>query len=194
MRQRSRAQLRRTAPSSTQYLQSSPTRPASRSSSSCPKASAGRGSMPAQNPLRYGAYHCPRQSPADICRSRYIGAEASTFERLALAGRMLKEVSSRCPGAIGLIALGDEAAAQGSLDALLAAALASAFQMPAFRSREHEDMPSSAWSCWTGRKLIFRTPVQPPGATTRAMADGASAEHARHAGLSCHHRQTGEGP
>jgi leucyl aminopeptidase len=69
----------------------------------------------------------------------YIGAEASTFERLALAGRMLKEVSSRCPGAIGLIALGDEAGAQGSVDALLAAALASAFQMPAFRSPERED-------------------------------------------------------
>jgi len=78
----------------------------------------------------------PRQTLAVL---GYIGAEASTFERLALAGRMLKEVSSRCPGSIGLIALGDEVAAQGGTDALLAATLASAFQMPAFRSRESED-------------------------------------------------------
>ena len=69
----------------------------------------------------------------------YIGAEASTFERLALAGRMLKEVSSRKPGSIGLIALGDAAAAQGGADALVAAALAGAFQMPAFRAREGDE-------------------------------------------------------
>jgi len=71
----------------------------------------------------------------------YIGAEASTLERLALAGRMLKEVASRSPGSIGLITLGDEVAAQEGTDALLAAALASAFQMPAFRSRKSEDEP-----------------------------------------------------
>ena len=71
----------------------------------------------------------------------YIGAEASTFERLALAGRMLKEVASRSPGSIGLITLGDEVAAEEGTDALLAAALASAFQMPAFRSRKSEDEP-----------------------------------------------------
>jgi leucyl aminopeptidase len=69
----------------------------------------------------------------------YIGTQASTFERLALAGRMLKEASSRCPGSVGLIALGDEAAAQGGVDALVAAALASAFRMPAFRSQPSED-------------------------------------------------------
>ena len=40
----------------------------------------------------------------------YIGAEASTFERLALAGRMLKEVSSSSPASIGLIALDDDGA------------------------------------------------------------------------------------
>ncbi|MDB6101290.1 MAG: hypothetical protein JWO52_1289, partial [Gammaproteobacteria bacterium] len=69
----------------------------------------------------------------------YMGAEASAFEKLALAGRMLKEVSSRCPGSIGLVALGDEVETPGGVDALLAAALASAFQMPAFRSRDSED-------------------------------------------------------
>ena len=38
---------------------------------------------------------------------------------------------------IGLIALGDEGAAPGGVDALLAAALAAAFQMPAFRSQDN---------------------------------------------------------
>src|ERR1700741_1545963 len=37
----------------------------------------------------------------------YIGPEASTFERLSLAGRMLKEVSARDPETLGLLALGD---------------------------------------------------------------------------------------
>jgi leucyl aminopeptidase len=69
----------------------------------------------------------------------YIGAEASTFERLALAGRMLKEASARSPESVGLIALGDATAAQKGVDALLAAALASAFQMPAFRASEGEE-------------------------------------------------------
>ncbi len=70
----------------------------------------------------------------------YIGAAASTFERLALAGRMLKEAAARAPQAVGLIALGEARAAQPALDALLAASLAQAFQMPAFRAqppREH---------------------------------------------------------
>jgi len=61
----------------------------------------------------------------------YIGAEASTFERLALAGRMFKEASARNPRNVGLMSLGDAASAE----ALLAAGLTSAFQMPAFRSK-----------------------------------------------------------
>jgi leucyl aminopeptidase len=69
----------------------------------------------------------------------YIGAEATTFERLALAGRMLKEAGARNPESIGLTALAEASAAGGGLDALVAAALASAFQMPAFRSRPGED-------------------------------------------------------
>ena len=69
----------------------------------------------------------------------YIGAEASAFERLALAGRMFKEVSSRGPVSIGLIALGDAPAAQAGADALVAAALAGAFQMPAFRARDTDE-------------------------------------------------------
>jgi leucyl aminopeptidase len=65
----------------------------------------------------------------------YIGAKAGTFDRLSLAGRMLKEASARNPHSVGLLALGDAAAAQGGADALLAAGLASAFQMPAYRAR-----------------------------------------------------------
>ena len=69
----------------------------------------------------------------------YIGAEATPFERLALAGRMLKEAASRNPLSVGLIALGDARAAQSGVDALLAAALAAAFRMPAFRAHETEE-------------------------------------------------------
>lgn len=66
----------------------------------------------------------------------YMGADASSFERLSLAGRMLKEASSRHPVALGLAAL---AGAAHGLDALVAASLAAAFRMPAFRSHERDE-------------------------------------------------------
>lgn len=69
----------------------------------------------------------------------YIGAQASTFERLSLAGRMLKEASARNPRSVGLIALGDASAARSGVDALLAAGLAGAFQMPAYRARSGDE-------------------------------------------------------
>jgi leucyl aminopeptidase len=65
---------------------------------------------------------------------------ASVFERLALAGRMLKEAGGRGPQTIGIaaagFAAGDEgpAAAEASLEALLAAALAHAFALPSCRA------------------------------------------------------------
>ncbi|MDG4871016.1 hypothetical protein P8631_23760, partial [Guyparkeria sp. 1SP6A2] len=59
-----------------------------------------------------------------------------TFERLSLAGRMFKEVSARNPRIVGLMALSD--AAQ-DLEALLAAGLTTAFQMPAFRSKSDDE-------------------------------------------------------
>jgi leucyl aminopeptidase len=68
----------------------------------------------------------------------YIGAQASTFERLSLAGKMLKEVSAREPETLGLAALGKAAPAQAALHALLAASLAHAFPMPTFRSPSTE--------------------------------------------------------
>jgi leucyl aminopeptidase len=69
----------------------------------------------------------------------YIGAGATTFERLSLAGRMLKEVSSRDPETVGLMALGDAAPAQSALDALLAAALAHVFPMPTLRAPSKDE-------------------------------------------------------
>jgi len=68
----------------------------------------------------------------------YIGAQASTFERLQLAGKMLKEVAAREPETLGLAAPGQAAPAQAALDALLAAAAAHAFPLPLFRSSSDE--------------------------------------------------------
>ena len=68
----------------------------------------------------------------------YMGAQPSTFERLALAGKMLKEVAAREPQTLGLAALGKAAPAQAALDALLAASLAHAFPLPMFRSSADE--------------------------------------------------------
>ena len=69
----------------------------------------------------------------------YIGAGASTFERLSLAGRMLKETASREAETIGLRTLGNAAPAQAALDALLAAALVQAFALPSCRAPSSEE-------------------------------------------------------
>jgi leucyl aminopeptidase len=62
----------------------------------------------------------------------YLGADASPFERLTLAGRMLKEAAVRSPQVVGLAAAG--AGARAALEALLAAALTHAFALPSFRA------------------------------------------------------------
>jgi leucyl aminopeptidase len=70
----------------------------------------------------------------------FLAAKASAFERLALAGRMLKEAAARGPETIGLATAGfppgggGPAAAQASLEALLAATLAQAFALPSSRA------------------------------------------------------------
>jgi leucyl aminopeptidase len=70
----------------------------------------------------------------------YMRPDASNFERLALAGRMLKETSSRGAQTVGLEAHGEgKASSRESLDALLAATLAQAFALPEFRSSKRED-------------------------------------------------------
>ncbi len=93
-------------------------------------------SKPRSGTVRTTALANQRQTSAVL---GYMGAEASPFETLALAGRMLKEVAGRHPGSVGLTALGTPRANTGAVDALLAAALTSAFGMPAFRSHESED-------------------------------------------------------
>jgi leucyl aminopeptidase len=65
----------------------------------------------------------------------FLRADATPFERLALAGRLLKEASARRPASVGLFAPGSGAASASILDALLQAALASAFALPSFRTK-----------------------------------------------------------
>ncbi len=70
----------------------------------------------------------------------YIGADASHFERLALAGRLLKEIGQHRVETLGLAVLGmTEPASAASLEALLAAALAQAFPLPNFRSSKRDE-------------------------------------------------------
>ena len=69
----------------------------------------------------------------------YLASDASPFERLALAGRMLKEAAARAPEAIGLAAAGPAASARAALEALLAAALAHAFALPSWRTTARKE-------------------------------------------------------
>jgi leucyl aminopeptidase len=70
----------------------------------------------------------------------FLKPEASAFERLALAGRMMKEAAARGPQSIGLAVAGfpagagGQSAAQAALEALLAAALVQAFELPSWRA------------------------------------------------------------
>ena len=67
----------------------------------------------------------------------YLASDASAFERLSLAGRMLKEAAARAPQDIGLAAAGPAGTARAALEALLAAALAHAFALPSWRAPAH---------------------------------------------------------
>ncbi|HEV7716948.1 MAG TPA: leucyl aminopeptidase family protein [Steroidobacteraceae bacterium] len=64
----------------------------------------------------------------------YLRPEATPFERLALAGRMLKEVAARGVDSVALAALGDRSTNTAALEALLAATFAHSFALPTFRS------------------------------------------------------------
>ncbi len=70
----------------------------------------------------------------------FLRPDPSPFERLALAGRMVKEAAARGPRTIGLAVAGfptgasGQAAAQAALEALCAAALAQAFELPSCRA------------------------------------------------------------
>ncbi len=97
----------------------------------------------------------------------FLGPQASAFERLALAGRMMKEAAARGPRTIGLATAGFPAAASGattaeaSLEALLAAALAQAFALPSWRA------PSA------GERHIARIELGDSRLDTRRAAVGA---------------------
>jgi leucyl aminopeptidase len=70
----------------------------------------------------------------------FLKPEASHFERLALAGRMMKEAAARGPRTVGLALAGfpagvsGQTAAQAALEALSAAALVQAFPLPSCRA------------------------------------------------------------
>ena len=81
----------------------------------------------------------------------YLARDASAFERLSLAGRMLKEVAARAPKVVGLAATGPAASARAALEALLAAALAHTFPLPSWRASRQED--------WSIRRLVLLNDV-----------------------------------
>ena len=62
----------------------------------------------------------------------YLKKDASPFERLTLAGRMLKEAAAREPQTVGLAA--PAAGSHAALESLLAATLTHAFTLPSFRA------------------------------------------------------------
>jgi leucyl aminopeptidase len=71
----------------------------------------------------------------------YLQADASPFERLQLAGRMLKEASARAVDAVALAALADRSSGAANLEALLAATFAHSFALPSFRSARESRKP-----------------------------------------------------
>ena len=85
---------------------------------------------PRAGTVRSTALANPRHTLAVV---GYLRANASVFERLSLAGRMVKEAASRSIESVGLLAL-DRTSAEASLEALLAAALSQSFALAAFRA------------------------------------------------------------
>jgi leucyl aminopeptidase len=73
-----------------------------------------------------------RQTLAQLA---YAKAGASSFERLSLAGRLLRELAARKPGVIGLLVNGAVSDAALWYEALLTAAWTESFALPVYRSR-----------------------------------------------------------
>jgi leucyl aminopeptidase len=88
-------------------------------------------SQPRSGTVRTTALTNRRQTLAVL---GYMRTEASAFERLALAGRMLKEAAGRNPESVVLAAPGLAKTERASLEALLSATLAHAFELPSFRA------------------------------------------------------------
>jgi leucyl aminopeptidase len=86
----------------------------------------------------------------------YLAPEASPFERLALAGRMLKELGGRPAASVALVSLVDRSTNVASLEALLAATFAHAFALPSFRSKREERKPVRQITLVNGADLDLR--------------------------------------
>jgi len=86
----------------------------------------------------------------------YLAPEASPFERLALAGRMLKELGGRPVESVALVSLLDRSTNVASLEALLAATFAHAFALPSFRSTRDSRKPLRQITLVNGDELDLR--------------------------------------
>jgi leucyl aminopeptidase len=91
----------------------------------------------------------------------YLAPDASPFERLTLAARLLKEAAARNPATLGLATLSGGAPARAALEALIAAALAYAFPLPSFRSGRRDERPLRRLvvQAGTGADLKYATAV-----------------------------------
>jgi leucyl aminopeptidase len=83
----------------------------------------------------------------------YVKAGASSFERLSLAGKLLRELAPRKPGVIGLLV--DAAVTDAALwyEALLTAAWTESFALPVFRSGRAERWRLKAIEIYGAPKL-----------------------------------------
>ncbi len=89
-----------------------------------------------------------------LCLLAYAKPKASCFERLSLAGRLMRELSGRRPRRLGLVVATSVPEAAGWLDALLTAAWTDSFSLPSFRSRTTER--------WRLRQIdLFAAPALP---------------------------------
>jgi leucyl aminopeptidase len=65
----------------------------------------------------------------------YVKPGASSFERLSMAGKLLRELAARKPGVVGILVNGAVADAALWYEALLTAAWTESFALPVYRSR-----------------------------------------------------------
>ncbi len=154
-------------------------------------------------PERWRELHCARRSRArggvrttTLANSRhtlavigYVQAGASPFERLQLAGRMLKEASARAVDTVALASPADRASGAktrtANLEALLAATFAHAFALPSFRSAPGNEAAvtrhrSRGW----GRRRSPSSHGRRPRQQSHALAHVAAAEQAGRAHVS----------
>lgn len=76
-----------------------------------------------------------------VAQLAYLKPQASTFERLSLAGKLLRELAPRRPRRIGFVVAGPPAEVAPWYEALLTAAWTETFALPDFRSK-----PAKPWT------------------------------------------------